>query len=147
MSRKPLAPESSICPIDRKQCSQPEPARAGRTGVQPALAALDHASEGYPMLVLLIVLFIVGLTLGSVLLLIGLRRARRVPIWAVAAVVFVVCGSTGGVVAGGLGILAALAAFVPVALVVGRPFEGGPGAWTSRITNRTRVGRRSSTPE
>lgn len=84
------------------------------------LTALDKASESYPLLVALIVLFIVGMMLGTIVLFVGLRRARRVPIWAVvAAVVFVACGSTGGVVPGVLGIVAALAAFVPAARSIG----------------------------
>jgi hypothetical protein len=54
--------------------------------------------------------------LGTLVLFVGLRRARRVPIWAVlAALVFVVCGSSSGAAAGVLGVLAALAAFVPAA--------------------------------
>ncbi len=89
-------------------------ARAGTSAGE--LTALDRASEAYPMLVVLIVLFIVGLMLGTIVLFIGLRRARRVPIWSVvAAVVFVASGSTGGVGAGILGVVAALAAFVPAA--------------------------------
>lgn len=82
----------------------------------PAITALDNASESYPLLVVVIALFIVGTMLGSVVLFIGLRRARRVPIWSVAAiVVFVGCGSAGGVVPGILGVVAALAAYVPAA--------------------------------
>lgn len=71
---------------------------------------------GDPTVVLWIVLFIIGVMLGSIVLLIGLRRARRVPVWAVVAViVFVACGSSGGVAPGIVGILAALAAFAPSA--------------------------------
>lgn len=82
----------------------------------PALTAIDNASESYPLLVVVIVLFSVGMMLGSIVLFVGLRRARRVPIWSVvAAVVFVACGSSGGVVPGILGMVAALAAFVPAA--------------------------------
>lgn len=81
-----------------------------------ALRALDDASESYPLLVGLIVLFVVGMMLGSIVLLVGLRRARAVPIWsAVAAVVFVVAGSSGGVAAGAVGVVAAVAAFAPAA--------------------------------
>lgn len=81
-----------------------------------ALTALDDASEGYPMLVALIALFLAGMMLGTIVLFVGLRRARRVPIWAVvAAIVFVGCGSTSGVVPGAVGIVAALVAFVPAA--------------------------------
>lgn len=81
-----------------------------------SLTAIDKASEAYPLLVIVIGLFLVGMMLGSLVLFVGLRRARRVPSWSVvAAVVFVACGSTGGVIPGLLGIAAALAAFVPAA--------------------------------
>lgn len=82
----------------------------------PQLVALDRASETYPLLISMIALFIVGMMLGTLVLLVGLRRARRVPIWSViAAVVFVASGSTSGVGPGVLGVVAALAAFVPAA--------------------------------
>lgn len=80
------------------------------------LTALDRASESYPLLIALIVVFIVGMALGPVVLLVGLRRARRVPVWAVvASVVFAASGSTGGVAVGVVGVAAALAAFLPAA--------------------------------
>lgn len=82
----------------------------------PELVALDRASESYPLLITLIALFIIGMMLGSIVLLVGLRRARRVPIWSVvAAVVFVAAGSTGGIAPGVLGSAAGLAAFLPAA--------------------------------
>jgi hypothetical protein len=81
-----------------------------------AITALDKASEGYPLLVALIVAFIAGMTLGVLVLLIGLRRAGRIPVWSViAGLVFAVAGSSGGVALGLLGVVAALAAFVPAA--------------------------------
>jgi hypothetical protein len=97
-----------------------------RADASPAtITALDDASGGYPALVVLIVLFIVGMMLGSLLVLVGLRRARRVPVWApVAGLVFVVCGSSGGVLPGVLGVVAGLVAFVPAA----RALSSGPGA-------------------
>lgn len=97
-------------------------ARAGTPGSQ--LTALDDASESYPLLVALIGLFVLGMMVGTIVLFAGLRRARRVPIWSlVAAVVFVVCGSVGGVGPGVLAVAAALIAFVPAAhsLVVPAP--------------------------
>jgi hypothetical protein len=88
--------------------------RAGTSDA--ALKALDDASESYPLLVLLIVVFIAGLVLGPIVLLIGLRMAGRVPIWAVVAgVVFAVAGGSGGVALGIVGVVAALVAFVPAA--------------------------------
>jgi hypothetical protein len=92
------------------------------------VTALDDASESAPLLVVLIVLFIVGMMVGSIVMFAGLRRARRVPIWSlVAAVVFVVCGSAGGVLPGVIGILAALTAFVPAARAIA-------AAHSSRVT-------------
>lgn len=93
------------------------PALSGRAGTSAAaINALDKASEGYPLLVALIVAFIVGMTIGVLVLLIGLRRAGRVPVWAVVAgLVFAVAGSSGGVAMGLVGTLAGLAAFVPAA--------------------------------
>jgi hypothetical protein len=89
----------------------------GRAGVSSSvMQALDDASERYTPLVALIVLFIAGMMLGSIVLIVGLRRARKVPVWsAVAAVVFVAAGSSGGVLAGLVGVVAALAAFGPAA--------------------------------
>lgn len=90
------------------------------------IKALDDASESYPMLVALIIAFIVGITIGMITLLVGLRRARRVPVWApIAAVVFAVAGSSGGVVMGVLGTVAALAAFVPAARSLMVPTNDG----------------------
>lgn len=97
--------------------------RAGTPG--PALEALDNASETYPLLLLLIVLFIVGMMLGPLVLFVGLRRARRVPIWSVvAAVVFAACGSTSGIQAGVVGVFAAAVAFIPAARSLSAPRPG-----------------------
>lgn len=92
-----------------------------------ALRALDDASGSYPLLVCLIAVFVVGMMLGSIVLFVGLRRARRVPLWAViSAVVFVAAGSSGGVAAGVVGVVAAAAAFGPAARSVTR--SGPPAA-------------------
>jgi hypothetical protein len=81
-----------------------------------ALTALDSESESYPLLVVLIVLFIAGLVLGTIVMLVGLRMADRVPVWAVVSgVVFAVAGGSGGVVLGIVGVVAAVAAFAPAA--------------------------------
>jgi hypothetical protein len=93
------------------------PALYGRAGTSPsAIRALDKASEGYPLLVVAIIVFIAGMTLGVLVLLVGLRRAGRVPVWSVVAgLVFAVAGSSGGVAMGLLGVVAAVAAFGPAA--------------------------------
>lgn len=80
------------------------------------ITALDNAAEAYPLLIALIIAFIVGMTIGVIMWLIGLRRAGRIPVWAVVAgVLFAVADSSGSVALGLVGVLAALAAFVPVA--------------------------------
>ena len=95
----------------------------------PAMRALDDASGSYPLLVALIAVFVVGLMLGSIVLFAGLRRARRVPVWTVvAAVVFVAAGSSGGVAAGVVGVLAAALAFGPAARSLVRPPAPVPAA-------------------
>jgi hypothetical protein len=64
----------------------------------------------------LIVLFMIGMMIGSIVFAVGMRRAGAVPIWVpVAAVVFVGAGASGGVAAGVVGLLAALATFLPAA--------------------------------
>jgi hypothetical protein len=93
-----------------------------RAGVpSSAVRALDAASERYPSLVGLIVLFVAGLVVGQLLLMVGLRRAGVVPTWAVVAcVVDIVAGTTGGLTAGLVGLLSWVVAFVPVARAVHR---------------------------
>ena len=104
------------------------------------IKALDDASEAYPMLVALIIAFIVGVTIGMITLLVGLRRARRVPVWApIAAVVFAVAGSSGGVAMGMLGIAAALAAFLPAARALVVPTADGASALGVRDVDSTSV--------
>lgn len=86
-----------------------------------AARALDAASEAYPLLIVVIVLFLAGMTLGPLVLFLGLRRAHRVPIWSlVASLVFVACGSTDGIAPGVVGVAAALLAFVPAARSLSR---------------------------
>lgn len=103
------------------------PALYGRAGTSPsAVTALDKASEGYPLLVVLIIAFIAGMTVGVLVLLVGLRRAGRIPVWSVVAgLVFAVAGSSGGVLMGLVGVIAALAAFVPAARTLVVPAVAG----------------------
>lgn len=84
-----------------------------------AITQVDKASEAYGPLVGFIPLFIVGMFLGLLLLTIGLRRARVVPIWTVVtALAAIVTGSTGGLAAGVVGLAAWVATFTPIALAV-----------------------------
>ncbi len=83
------------------------------------VAVLDKASEAEPLLVTLIILFVLGLTLGQLLWVGGLVRARVVPAWALlAALVDVVAGNTAGVAGGVVSLLAWTAVGVAVAGVV-----------------------------
>jgi hypothetical protein len=96
-----------------------------RSGVDDAaVRAVDSASESSPFFVPFILLFMLGMLLGPIVLGVGLRRARLVPVWApLAAVVFAVAGGTGGVAAGAVGLVAfvALAAAVARALPLASP--------------------------
>lgn len=85
-----------------------------------ALRALDDA--GYAPAGVMIALFILGFTVGLLLLMIGLRRAGVVPLWSViAAVVAIAAGGSGGVAAGVVGVVAWLATMAPVAVALTRP--------------------------
>lgn len=65
---------------------------------------------------LFIAVFLVGMFLGLFLMMLGLRRAGVVPIWAVvAAIIAIVVGSSGGVAAGVVGVVAWLVTFLPIA--------------------------------
>lgn len=91
----------------------------GSVGVYPssgldasAVGAYDDATNRYPLLIAVIVVFVLGMALGPILLTIGLRRARRAAVWVpIAAVVFAVTGVVGGVAAGVVGLIAGAAAF------------------------------------
>lgn len=100
-------------------------ARYADSGASAATIESIEGAGGDPTTALCIVLFMIGMMLGSIVLLIGLRRARRVPIWSVVAVVvFVASGSTAGVGTGLLGVVAALVAFAPAARALTRPVPG-----------------------
>lgn len=88
-----------------------------RTGIDPQVAhVLDEDADRYPLLAIAIGLFMVGVILGQLLWFTGLTVSRRVPVWAaLAALVDVVAGGSGGVLAGGVGLVAWLVAFVPAA--------------------------------
>lgn len=93
-----------------------------------AVRAVNSASEVSPFFVPFIVLFMLGMLLGPIVLGVGMRRARLVPVWApIAAVVSAVAGGTGGVPAGVVG----LVAFVALAVVVAGVVRGGAttSAW------------------
>jgi hypothetical protein len=79
--------------------------------------------------------FLVGFSLGPIVLLIGLRRAQRVPIWApVAALIAAVANFVGGPIAGAVQLAALLAAFLPAVLVLLRREEASPPASSATAT-------------
>jgi hypothetical protein len=99
-----------------------------RADLDPSVVrSMDAAAESYPLLAVFIGLFMVGMLLGPLLLALGLRRARLVPVWApVAALVFVVSGATSGLAAGVVGVVAAAALFVAVGRVVAGRLDALP---------------------
>ncbi|WP_269938540.1 hypothetical protein [Arthrobacter sp. HY1533] len=77
------------------------------------------AEDGYILGSILLWVFLAGLVLGTLLLSLGLRMARAVPVWVpVAAVVFAVSNFLGGPVATIVGAVALFATFVPMAMAV-----------------------------
>lgn len=86
-----------------------------------AIRAFYDAGEAYPPLLGFIAVFIVGLLFGILVLTVGLRRARVVPIWTVVTgLVVFVTANAGGVLAGVVGLVAWVATLTPVALAVMR---------------------------
>lgn len=83
----------------------------------PTVDAMDKASESEPLLIGLIALFLLGLVIGQLVLVVGLRRAGLLPFWAIAAaLVDIAAGNSGGVPAGVVG----LAGWVVLGLALGR---------------------------
>lgn len=107
-----------------------QPAVRAGAGVSEAVATAMDQSGYWPWDIAVLV-FIAGFLVGPVLVMVGLRRARAVPVWAVVATLVAgACGGSAGVPAGIVGVVAWLAAFVPVslALVRGQVPESRPGA-------------------
>jgi hypothetical protein len=94
--------------------------RAGAGVGDAAVRALDDV--GYGPASVMIGVFVLGLTLGLLLMMVGLRRAGVVPLWSViAAVVAIAAGGSGGVLAGVVGVVAWTATLGPVAVALVRP--------------------------
>jgi len=97
---------------------------AGAGADQGAVEAILLADDSSPLTAVLLWSFLVGFSLGPIVLMIGLRRARRVPIWVpVAALIAAVANFAGGTIAGIVQLAALLATFVPVALLLLRRAE------------------------
>jgi len=87
-----------------------------------AAKAILNADNSNALGNLLLIVFLVGFCLGPIVLTVGLRRARLVPVWLpVVALVAAVANFVGGPVAGILQLIALLVVFVPLAVLLVRP--------------------------
>ena len=94
---------------------------AAKTSHAATQAILD-ADNANPLGNLLLIVFLVGFCVGPIVLTIGLRRARLVPVWLpVIAVIAAVANFVGGPVAGIVQLIALLVVFVPLAVLLVRP--------------------------
>jgi hypothetical protein len=92
--------------------------------------ALLGADDGSVLSNVLLYGFLVGFSLGPILLTVGLRLAKLVPVWVpVAAIVMVVANLIGGIPAGIVQLLAVLATFGPLAILLARK-EDAPAVST-----------------
>ena len=89
--------------------------------------ALLRADDGNALSSILLYGFLVGFSLGPILLSIGLRLAKLLPVWVpVAAIVMAVANLVGGVPAGVVQVVAVLATFGPMAVLLARRKEPAP---------------------
>lgn len=93
---------------------------AAGAGIDAGTAlSLLRADDGSIVSTVLLYGFLIGFSLGPILLTIGLRLAKAVPVWVpVAAIVMVVANFVGGVPAGAVQLLAALLVFVPMLVIL-----------------------------
>jgi hypothetical protein len=81
--------------------------------------AVTAADDSSAVSTVLLILFLIGFSLGPIVLTAGLRRARLLPVWVpVAALVAAVANFVGGPVAGIVQVLALAATFVPMAVLL-----------------------------
>jgi hypothetical protein len=108
---------------------------AGAGAGDDVTTAVLGADDGSPLSTVLLWCFLVGFSLGPIVLLIGLRRAQRVPIWApVAALIAAVANFVGGPIAGAIQLAALLAAFLPAVVVRLRGEKASPSASSAAAT-------------
>jgi hypothetical protein len=95
--------------------------------------AVLRADDGSLLTTILLWAFLVGFSLGPIVLMIGLRRAQRVPIWApVTALIAAVANFVGGPIAGAVQLAALLATFLPAVVLLLRREERTAPAATAR---------------
>jgi len=96
------------------------------TSTATALLTADGANLASTAL---LIVFLVGFTLGPIVLTIGLRRARLVPIWLpVAAVIAGVANFVGGPIAGTVQLIALALTYIPLIIVMLKAPASGPAA-------------------
>lgn len=84
-----------------------------------AMQAVAGADDGSVVSTVLLVMFLIGFSLGPIVLTVGLRRARRIPVWIpVAAIVAAVANFVGGPVAGIVQVCALALTFAPMAILL-----------------------------
>lgn len=90
--------------------------------------ALLQADDASVLSNVLLYGFLVGFSLGPILLTVGLRLAKLVPVWVpVAAIVMVVANFVGGIPAGIVQLVAVVVTFAPMAILLARR-ESAPAA-------------------
>jgi hypothetical protein len=98
-------------------------------GLDPAsVPGAIAAADAEPLGTVLLIMFLVGFSLGPIVLSVGLRMAKRVPVWVpIAAVVTAAANLVGGPVAAIVQYLALLLVWIPiaVALVRSNPARAG----------------------
>jgi hypothetical protein len=92
---------------------------AGAAADSATVQAVSAADDSSAVSTVLLLLFLVGFSLGPIVQTAGLRRARALPVWVpVAALVAAVANFVGGPVAGIVQLLALLATFVPMTVLL-----------------------------
>lgn len=101
---------------------------------------LERAAESEPLANALLLIFLVGFSLGPILMTIGLRRARIVAVWVpVAAIVATVADFVGGPVAGAIQLAALVLTFAPIVIAVLRQRSQAPAVSSGRSAARASV--------
>ncbi|MCX7522110.1 hypothetical protein OSC27_07440 [Microbacterium sp. STN6] len=86
-----------------------------------AVDAVQGADDAGLLGTVLLMVFLVAFSAGPILLALGLRRARSVPVWVpVAAIIMTVASFAGGIPAGIIQFAALLATFVPIIVALWR---------------------------
>lgn len=92
-----------------------------------AAKAMARADDASALTTFLLLSFLVTFSLGPIVLTLGLRRAKVVPVWVpVAAIVMTVANFAGGPIAGTVQLVALVLTFVPIIVAVIRRWSNSP---------------------